>query len=90
MIIFFFASSTIRFRPTSSDNSVTYACEAEHAALLNPPLRSSVLLSVLRKFVFLTSITKKFAFIGRAKKNLIIILLSRKTTSLYISLHNKF
>lgn len=40
-------TSTIKFRPTSSDNSVTWACEADHPALINPPLRSTVLLSVL-------------------------------------------
>ena len=42
-------TSVIKFRPTSSDNGVTWACEAEHPALLNPPLRTAVLLSVQRK-----------------------------------------
>lgn len=46
------SSSTIRFRPTSVDNGVTFACEAEHPALLNHPLRSTVLISVLRKEFF--------------------------------------
>ena len=44
--------STIKFRPTSSDNGVTWACEADHPALSNSPLRTTVLLSVLRKFIF--------------------------------------
>ena len=44
--------STIKFRPTSSDNGVTWACEADHPALTNAPLRTTVLLSVLRKLVF--------------------------------------
>ena len=43
--------STIRFRPSASDNGITWACEAEHPALTYSPLRSSVLLSVLRKSV---------------------------------------
>ena len=43
--------STIKFRPTSSDNGVTWACEANHPALTNSgPLRTTVLLSVLRKY----------------------------------------
>ena len=42
-------TSVIKFRPTSADNGVTWACEAEHPALLNPPLRTAVLLSVQRK-----------------------------------------
>ena len=46
-------TSVIKFRPTSSDNGVTWACEADHPALTNPPLRSTVLLSVLRKYFFM-------------------------------------
>ena len=42
-------TSLIKFRPTSADNDVTWACEAEHPALLNPPMRTAVLLSVQRK-----------------------------------------
>ena len=44
-------TSLIKFRPTSADNDITWACEAEHPALLNPPLRTAVLLSVQRKLV---------------------------------------
>ena len=44
------STSTIRFRPTAADNGVTWACEAEHQAIVYSPLRASVLLSVLRKF----------------------------------------
>ena len=43
------STSTIRFRPTAADNGVTWACEAEHQAIVYSPLRASVLLSVLRK-----------------------------------------
>jgi len=39
-------TSVIRFRPTSEDDGATWACEAEHPALINPPLRTAVLLSV--------------------------------------------
>ena len=45
------STSTIRFRPTADDNGVTWACEAEHQAIVYSPLRASVLLSVLRKFL---------------------------------------
>jgi hypothetical protein len=44
------STSTIRFRPTAEDNGVTWACEAEHQAIVYSPLRASVLLSVLREF----------------------------------------
>ena len=43
-------TSLIKFRPTSADDDITWACEAEHPALINPPLRTSVLLSVQRKY----------------------------------------
>ena len=49
-------TSVIKFRPTSSDNGVTWACEADHPALTNPPLRSTVLLSVLRKYFFVLDV----------------------------------
>ena len=46
-------TSTIKFRPTSRDDSATYACEADHPALDNtsPPrtMRVSVVLSVMCK-----------------------------------------
>ena len=46
-------TSTIKFRPTSRDDSATYACEADHPALLHttPPrtMRVSVVLSVMCK-----------------------------------------
>ena len=43
-------TSLIKFRPTSADDDITWACEAEHPALLNPPLRTAVLLSVQREY----------------------------------------
>ena len=46
-------TSLIKFRPTSADDDITWACEAEHPALLNPPLRTAVLLSVQRKFFYI-------------------------------------
>ena len=46
-------TSVIKFRPTSADDDITWACEAEHPALLNPPLRTAVLLSVQRKFFYI-------------------------------------
>ena len=61
ILMYLCCSSTIRFRPTSSDNGVTYACEAEHPALLNTPLRSTVSLSVLRKFKNLSESVFKIA-----------------------------
>ena len=45
------STSTIRFRPTAADNGVTWACEAEHQAIVYSPLRASVLLSVLRESI---------------------------------------
>ena len=44
-------TSLIKFRPTSADDDITWACEAEHPALLNPPLRTAVLLSVQREYL---------------------------------------
>ena len=44
-------TSLIKFRPTSADDDITWACEAEPPALLNPPLRTAVLLSVQRKYL---------------------------------------
>ena len=41
--------STIKFRPTSRDNSATYACEAQHPALHSSTMRVSVVLSVMCK-----------------------------------------
>ena len=49
-------TSLIKFRPTSADDDITWACEAEHPALLNPPLRTAVLLSVQRKFIYIYAI----------------------------------
>ena len=50
-------TSLIKFRPTSADDDITWACEAEHPALLNPPLRTAVLLSVQRKFIYIEIIS---------------------------------
>ena len=43
-------TSTIKFRPTSRDNSATYACEAQHPALHSSTMRVSVVLSVMCKY----------------------------------------
>ena len=54
--------SKIKFRPNSADNQVTYACEASHPALRGTstrpasPMRSSVLLSVLCKLLYISYI----------------------------------
>ena len=57
--------STIKFRPTSSDNGVTWACEANHPALTNSgPLRTTVLLSVLRKYFSNSILITIFFFHG--------------------------
>ena len=51
--------SKIKFWPNSADNQVTYACEASHPALRGTatrpasPMRSSVLLSVLCKLLYI-------------------------------------
>ena len=51
--------SKIRIRPNSADDQVTYACEASHPALrgtatrTTSPMRSSVLLSVLCKLLYI-------------------------------------
>lgn len=42
--------STIKFRPTSRDNKASFACEAQHQALLSVPMRVAVMLSVQCKF----------------------------------------
>lgn len=43
-------TSVIKFRPTAGDDGATWACEAEHPALVNPPMRTAVLLSVQREY----------------------------------------
>ena len=54
--------SKIKFLPNSADNQVTYACEANHPALRGTatrpasPMRSSVLLSVLCKLLYISDI----------------------------------
>ena len=53
-------TSLIKFRPTSADDDITWACEAEHPALLNPPLRTAVLLSVQREYLDIRTNTFEF------------------------------
>lgn len=43
-------TSTIKFRPTSRDDSASYACEAQHPALHSTTMRTTVSLSVMCKW----------------------------------------
>lgn len=67
------STSVIRFRPTSSDDGVTWACEAEHPALDSAPLRASVLLSVLRKCYFYLYRPPAFCTAAGAAEAIIVI-----------------
>lgn len=40
-------TSVVKFRPTARDNGATFACEAQHPALMNNPMRVTVVLSVM-------------------------------------------
>ena len=76
-------TSLIKFRPTSADDDITWACEAEHPALLNPPLRTAVLLSVQRKFIYIEVIS--FIIIRTSAKiifHICIIYINCKRTTL--------
>ena len=52
------STSVLRFRPTSVDDGVTWACEADHPAVeySSRNSRYSIILSVLRKYTILIKI----------------------------------
>ena len=62
--------STIKFRPTSRDNSATYACEAKHPALegLHSSMRVSVVLSVMCKFKDFQAVQYSIGFLKESKR----------------------